>query len=90
MEVKAMNTPINFSTLATLAEEQPSTLMGCVRMVWPHIRAARDRKVTLKVIHKRLNDAGIPISYKLLAAYVARLHHEVCDHKEDTTVQPAA
>jgi hypothetical protein len=76
MEMKAMNTPINFSSLASLAEEQPSTLMGCVRMAWPHIRAARDRKVTLKVIHKKLNDAGIPISYKLLAAYVARLQHE--------------
>jgi hypothetical protein len=90
MEVKVMNTPINFSSLASLAEEQPSTLMGCVRMAWPHIRAARDRKVTLKVIHKRLNDAGIPISYKLLAAYVARLQHEACEHGDNVTVQSAA
>ncbi len=85
-----MNTPINFSSLASLADEQPSTLMGCVRMAWPHIQAARNRKVTLKIIHKRLKDAGIPISYKLLAAYVARLQHETPQHDDGTAVQPAA
>jgi hypothetical protein len=84
-----MNTPINFSSLASLADEQPGTLMGCIRMAWPHIRAARDRKVTLKLIHKRLNDAGIPISYKLLAAYVARLQHETPEH-DGRAVQSAA
>ncbi|MBV9268041.1 MAG: hypothetical protein JO061_17875 [Acidobacteriaceae bacterium] len=85
-----MNSPINFSTLASLADEQPSTLMGCIRMAWPHIQAAREHKVTLKIIHKRLNDAGIPISYKLLAAYVARLQHESQQHDRDTTVPTAA
>lgn len=74
-----MNTLIDFSTLAGLAEEQPSTLMGCVRMAWPQIRAARQRNVTLKVIHQRLNDAGIPISYKALSAYVARLRKQALD-----------
>ena len=85
-----MNTPINFSSLASLADEQPGTLMDCVRMAWPHIRAARHRKVTLKVIHKRLNDAEIPISYKLLAAYVTRLQHETPEHDDRRAVQPAA
>ena len=85
-----MNTPINLSSLASLAEEQPSTLMGCIRMAWPHIRTARERKVTLKVIHKRLNDAGIPISYKLLAAYVARLQHESAQDDNNTPIPSAA
>ena len=85
-----MNTPINFSSLASLAEEQPSTLMGCIRMAWPHIRAAREHKVTLKVIHKRLNDAGIPISYKLLAAYVARLQQEAAHDNDNTPIPSAA
>ena len=85
-----MNTPINFSSLESLAAEQPSTLMGCIRMAWPHIRAAREHKVTLKVIHKRLNDAGIPISYKLLAAYVARLQQENSQNDANTLVPTAA
>ena len=68
-----MNSQIDFSSLASLAQEPPSTLMGCVRMAWPHIEAALKRNVTLKVIHKRLNDAGIPISYKLLSVYVGRM-----------------
>ena len=85
-----MNTPINFSSLASLAEEQPSTLMGCIRMAWPHIRAAREHKVTPKVIHKRLNDAGIPILYKLLAAYVARLQHESAQDDHNTPIPTAA
>jgi hypothetical protein len=84
-----MNTPINFSSLESLAEEQPSTLMGCIRMAWPHIRAAREHEVTLKIIHKRLNDAGIPISYKLLAAYVARLQQED-SQKDANALVPAA
>lgn len=50
--------------------------MGCVRMAWPHIEAALKRNVTLKVIHQRLNDAGIPISYKLLSVYVGRMHQD--------------
>jgi hypothetical protein len=84
-----MNTPNNFSSLESLAEEQPSTLMGCIRMAWPHIRAAREHEVTLKIIHKRLNDAGIPISYTLLAAYVARLQQED-SQKDANALVPAA
>jgi hypothetical protein len=74
-EMKAMNSQIDFSSLAGLAQEPPSTLMGCVRMAWPHIEAALKRNVTLKVIHQRLNEAGIPISYKLLSVYVARMQN---------------
>jgi len=36
-----MNTRINFPSLASLADEQPSTLMGCIRIAWPHIRAGQ-------------------------------------------------
>jgi len=74
--VKAMNSQIDFSSLASLAQEPPSTLMGCVRMACPHIEAALKQKVTLKVIHQRLNAAGIPISYKLLSVYVGRMQHD--------------
>jgi len=48
------------------------------RGFYGHIEAALKRNVTLKVIHQRLNDAGIPISYKLLSVYVSRMqqgHH---------------
>jgi hypothetical protein len=71
-----MNSQIDFSRLASLAQEPPSTLMGCIRMAWPHIEAALKRNVTLKVIHQRLNDAGIPISYKLLSVYVRRMQQD--------------
>jgi hypothetical protein len=74
-QVKAMNSQIDFTSLASLAQEPPSTLMGCIRMAWPHIDAALKRNVTLKVIHQRLNEAGIPISYKLLSVYVARMQN---------------
>lgn len=38
----------------------------------------------------KLNDAGIPISYKLLAAYVARLQHESPQADRNTTIPSAA
>ena len=64
---------IDFSTLRGLANESPSTLMGCVRVAWPYIEAARKRRVSLKVIHEHLNKVGIPISYRLPSVYVNRL-----------------
>jgi hypothetical protein len=51
--------------------------MGIVRTAWPHIRAALERGHTLKTVHARLLEDGLPISYALLASYVSRLRREV-------------
>jgi hypothetical protein len=83
-----MNSQIDFSRLSSLAQEPPTTLLGCVRMAWPQIQAALERHVALKVIHKRLNEAGIPISYKLLCIYAGRLQQEAARHASATS--PAA
>ncbi len=56
-----------------LAREKPTQLMAQLRSVWPQVRAALDAGHTLRLIHKRLNASGIPISYKCLSAYRGRI-----------------
>jgi hypothetical protein len=80
-----MNSQIDFSRLSSLAQEPPTTLFGCVRMAWPQIQAALQRHVALKVIHQRLNEAGIPISYKLLCIYAGRLQQEAASRTKITS-----
>jgi hypothetical protein len=83
-----MNSQIDFSRLSSLAQEPPTTLLGCIRMAWPQIQAALERHVALKVIHQRLNEAGIPISYKLLCIYAGRLQQEAASRAK--VASPAA
>jgi hypothetical protein len=56
-----------------LAREKPCQLMAQLRAVWPQVQQALVAGHTLRLIHKRLNMAGVPISYKLLVIYRARI-----------------
>lgn len=59
--------------LEALAHEKPTRLMAQLRAVWPQVRAALDAGHTLRLIHQRLNLAGIQISYKCLSVYRGRI-----------------
>jgi hypothetical protein len=79
-----MGEKVDLSRIRNLRDEVPTTLMGWVRLAWPDIKAALDRRVALKTIHERLNEAGISISYPRLSLYIGRLR------REEQTKQTAA
>jgi hypothetical protein len=60
-------------SLEALAHEKPATLMAQLRTAWPDVERALKAGHTLRVIHKRLNMAGIGISYKRLTVYRGRI-----------------
>src|SRR5580700_5280288 len=47
--------------------------MAQLGAVWPQVQEALKAGHTLRLIHKRLNVAGVPISYKLLSSYRGRI-----------------
>ena len=47
--------------------------MAQLRAVWPQVQQALEAGHTLRLIHKRLNMAGIEISYKRLIVYRGRI-----------------
>lgn len=59
--------------VASLASEQPATLMAQLRAVWPAVERALQVGHTLRVIHRRLNEKGIPITYRRLTVYRGRI-----------------
>ncbi len=61
------------SPLEALSRENPAQLMAQLRAFWPQVREALKAGHTLRVIHERLNLAGVPISYKLLSLYRGRI-----------------
>ena len=61
------------SAVETLAREKPTQLMAQLRAVWPQVQEALKAGHTLRLIHKRLNLAGVPISYKLLSLHRGRI-----------------
>ena len=64
------------SPVAALADEKPATLMAPLRNVWPEVEKAIRVGHTLVVIHRRLNQMGIPITYRRLAVYRGRIQRE--------------
>ena len=64
------------SPIASLAGEKPATLMAQLRAVWPDVERALNVGHTLRVIHRRLNQMGIPITYRRLTVYRGRLQRE--------------
>ena len=64
------------SPVAELASEKPGTLMAQLRAVWPEVERALQVGHTLRVIHGRLNQMGILISYRRLTVYRGRLQRE--------------
>jgi len=61
------------SPVASLASEKPATLMAQLRAVWPDVERALNVGHTLRVVHRRLNQMGIPITYRRLTVYRGRL-----------------
>src|SRR5271155_3429826 len=68
-----------------LACERPTQLMARLRAVWPHVQQALKAGHTLRLIHERLNMAGIPISYKVLVVYRGRI-----ERRKKPAAQPDA
>ena len=61
------------SPVEALARENPPQLMAQLRAFWPQVQEALKAGHTLRLVHKRLNMAGVPISYKLLGLYRGRI-----------------
>jgi hypothetical protein len=61
------------AAIETLAREKPTQLMAQLRAVWPQVQQAFDAGHTLRLIQKRLNMAGVEISYKRLIVYRGRI-----------------
>src|SRR5271165_2785811 len=59
--------------------------MAQLRAVWPEVERALQVGHTLRVIHRRLNQMGIPITYRRLTVYRGRLQRE----KEKSGRSPA-
>jgi hypothetical protein len=59
-----------------LCKVRPKRLSSVIRLVWPDIKAAREFGHTLKFIHERLVESGVPISYNQLTVYVSRIRRE--------------
>jgi hypothetical protein len=57
--------------------------MAQLRAFWPQVQEALKAGHTLRLIHKRLNMAGVPISYKRLSAYRVRI-----ERRKKATTQP--
>src|ERR1700733_11980617 len=72
------------SAVEALAREQPTQLMARLRAVWPHVQQALEAGHTLRLIHERLNMAGVPISYKVLVVYRGRI-----ERRKKPAAQPA-
>lgn len=60
-----------------LAREKPTQLMAQLLAVWPLVLEALKAGHTLRLIHRRLNLAGVPISYKLLCLYRSRIERRI-------------
>ena len=50
--------------------------MAQLRAIWPDVERALNVGHTLRVIHRRLNQMGIPITYRRLTVYRGRLQRE--------------
>ena len=62
--------------LHLLQSQRPVKPMAQVRAAWAEINAALNAGHTLKVIHQRLGQDGIEISYSTLARYINRVRCE--------------
>jgi hypothetical protein len=83
-----------------LAQQKPATLMAQLRSVWPQVEEALKIGHSLRVIHERLNMAGIAISYRRLRVYRGRIQRgkkvtgaaqpETVEHPKAQTFDPLA
>jgi hypothetical protein len=64
------------SRLRALVTEWPSKPIAKVRWAWTDINSALNAGHSVKVIHQRLCEDGLEISYRTLARYVHRFRME--------------
>lgn len=65
-----------------LSQENPERFLSLIRDGWPEIQAAIDQGHTLKVIHQRLVEAGVRMTYRCFTLYVRRLRRDSEDSKD--------
>ena len=86
-----MDDALDFSRLRALRREKPGTVMGLVRLAWPDIKAALERGHTLRVVHECLVEAGVPVAYRQLSAYIGRIERKNSPQRESpAVVQPVS
>lgn len=61
--------------------------MGMIRAFWPDIRAALEHGHTLRTVHARLVESGIPVEYRQLSVYLRRLERK---HRKVVTKSAAS
>ena len=91
--------PHHLPRLQSLPHENPTKRISLIRLAWPDIEKALARGHTLKVVHSRLLEDGLGISYSLLSLCVRRLqgkqsgkkhqHHQFEAKKASLPVQAA-
>ena len=59
--------------VVALGDENPKRFAKVIRNGWPEIKAAMDEGHTLKVIHQRLAERGVRISYRHFTRSVRQL-----------------
>lgn len=59
-----------------LSQENPKRFLSLMREGWPEIKAAIDQGHTLKVIHQRLVEGGVKMTYRCFTTYVRRFRNE--------------
>ena len=59
-----------------LSQENPKQFLSLMREGWPEIKAAIDQGHTLKVIHQRLVEGGVKMTYRCFTTYVRRFRNE--------------
>jgi hypothetical protein len=64
----------SLAKLAALRDENPKKLMRLLRQEWSLITLQRGH--TLRVVHARLLEDGVEMSFDLLACYIRRLRRE--------------
>jgi hypothetical protein len=65
--------PQHLPRLRSLQQENPTKRIRLIRLAWPDIEKALEHGHTLRLVHSRLIEDGLHISYSLLSLYVSRL-----------------
>jgi hypothetical protein len=77
--------PRNLMPVESLRQEKPAKLIKLIGLAWPEIEGALQQGHTLRRIHQRLVQSGIPISYSLLTVYVKRVRLETTAREKKLT-----
>ena len=74
--------PHRLPRLQSLHHENPTKRISLIRLAWPDIEKALARGHTLKLVHARMLEDGLQISYSLLSLYGRRLQGKESGKKQ--------